>query len=205
VAAALVIGGTAALVGKALLDQARQLPEPAPAVKTAGATPERPTTVSPSAPHVANAKVVIMPGRAVRAVVHTADITGRGHDRNYADLNSSIQNLRASIDEEAGRVCFAFDYDDDSGSLVWNAVHGGLPILVRLFDQHSNYLTHFVTQEAFASKNRLAQMPPEALTFMNAKALEDRGNQFCYSVNARDASFVKAIEVGFLLKERRHG
>jgi hypothetical protein len=69
-----------------------------------------------------------------------------------------------------------------------------LPLLVRLFDQNGQYLTHFKTSEIYG-KSVMNRNSDHNVGGRYMKELQDR-TVVQYSINQRDAAFVQIGEVG---------
>jgi hypothetical protein len=70
-----------------------------------------------------------------------------------------------------------------------------LPLLVRLFDENGQYLTHFETSEIYG-KSVENHNSDHNVGGHYMKELKDRST-IQYSINLRDAAFIKQGEVGF--------
>jgi hypothetical protein len=120
--------------------------------------------------------------------------------------NNTAKNVKAFKTD--GALIIALDVDMDAWGKV-PAVNECFPLLVRVFDQNGQYLTHFITAAGFTANQKIyndhygvyegfarAGVKPPADVRMPI-LLKAKDNVLSYGVNRRDLRDAAIIEVGF--------
>lgn len=120
------------------------------------------------------------------------------------ELNKRLTNVKASLDRSNNSLNISFDYPTKE----WSITPSAYPLIVRYADSNGQVLGSFYTGEDFVPKSIYLRTKPGTFArahlddrpqFNQKKAflLEEKDNQLGYTINARDAAFVKIIEIGF--------
>ena len=152
-------------------------------------------------------------GRRLDVTVNTAgqaglrpDASGHRVQEEVEQANRVFENVHAYA-RPSGELEIEFDTDANAS---WPERH--MFLLVRLFDEHGEYLTHFFGKEMFTANASVASRhnPKEMarlqslLTWKPVKPEDCRlillhltGNKLRYVVNERDLHFAAKVEIGF--------
>jgi hypothetical protein len=117
--------------------------------------------------------------------------------------NKSLSSVKCYASKD--HIVIAFDVDASK----WSPVNMTFPILVRIFDENGQYLTHFTTAEGFTAFPQVFQtydtlyqrgvsvgLPAER-NKAKPVLLKPSKNQFSYTVNIRDLRDAAIVEIGF--------
>lgn len=120
-------------------------------------------------------------------------------------LNSYLKNLRVYARKDGG-LEIRFNIVPDPGDTFRWPPQIPTRLLVRLFDENGNYLTHFLTSESFAPSETVAHhLTTGGIGMLNPSPVflldSDGGsNVLLYNVNRRDLDYARIAEVGFFLR-----
>jgi len=107
-----------------------------------------------------------------------------------------ITNPQMFVKRSTGAVTIVFD-SQFYGPTKYQDGHGvPVPFMVRLFDENGQYITHFTTEERFASPATYPKFKGLGMTLNKLKA---EHNIFQYRVSRRDAEYIQRGEFGFLM------
>lgn len=116
-------------------------------------------------------------------------------------IGFKITNPQMFVKRSTGMVTIVFD-SQFYGKNKHSDEHG-VPIqfIVRLFDENGQYITHFTTEERFASPATYDQFKGDqfkrlGVTFIKLKA---EHNVVQYRISRRDAEYIQMGEFGFLV------
>jgi len=129
-------------------------------------------------------------------------------------LDDAIKNLEAHVDEANLNLSFDIDFEKwpfstrpmtptGEGRIVSER-----QLLVRCFDENGEYLTHFITSEYFTPEWAVCAMDPIPFIQPGGKMLirqdmpyilRPKGNNLSYTLNRRDADYIRHVEVGFFV------
>lgn len=153
---------------------------------------------SPSKPELA-ASAPPMPGR--KLTVKSGTATSPNPSSIVHELNSQLEDVAAFASDEDLIIEFGVKVDGR-----WPLVPNKL--LVRLFDDHGNLLTHFVTSEAFTPRSDVFQPLMQrwheseaagaTVKAIKPALLTGTGNRLVYGVSARALREAQSVEVGFV-------
>lgn len=130
----------------------------------------------------------------------TTDILPTAYKEYEQGIGFKITNPQMFVKRSTGVVTIVFDcqfYDVDK-----TPDHGvPIPFIIRLFDKNGQHITHFKTEERFASPQTYAFFSAEG-AFRNYPSkflkLKAEHNVFQYTINLRDAEYIQRGEIGFL-------
>lgn len=120
-------------------------------------------------------------------------------------LNSYLKNLRVYARADGG-LEIRFNIVPDPGDTFTWPPQIPTRLLVRLFDENGNYLTHFLTSESFAPTETVAHhLTTGGIGMLNPSRVllldsDGKSNVLLYSVNKRDLDYARIAEVGFFLR-----
>ncbi len=148
-----------------------------------------------------------LPGRALLCTVGfplremSPGLAEVGGIQMQAVMDSLIRGGDASIDGMKFNVRIALDGEKWgclSGAEV-NNPHAPKPLRIRYFDEGGNYLGHFTTREYFLPEwaRDYTHMFLYDRNNIDVIPVPEEGVKLTYSINARDASFVKLCEISF--------
>lgn len=129
--------------------------------------------------------------------------------RDTGILNDLLRDLH--VYPEDGKLVIQFTVPP--APVRWALSWSSKPVLlVRLFDQNGQYLTHFKTKDAFCPNDDPRRViPPEAAGLcrvlesfkgiygFDAIQISEGLNRLAYPVNTRDLAYAEMVEVGFIL------
>jgi hypothetical protein len=113
-------------------------------------------------------------------------------------IGFKITNPQMFVKRSTGTLTIVFDcqfyqyYRDNKHSDQGVPV----PLMIRLFDENGQYITHFKTEERFASPETYPHFNELGATL---KKLKGEHNVFQYQINRRDAEYIQRGEFGFLV------
>jgi hypothetical protein len=111
-------------------------------------------------------------------------------------IGFKITNPQMFVKRSTGVVTIVFD-SQFYGPNKYQDGHGApVPFMVRLFDENGQYITHFTTEERFASPATYSKFKSLGMTLNKLKA---EHNIFQYRISRRDAEFIQRGEFGFLV------
>lgn len=112
------------------------------------------------------------------------------------DIGFKIINPRMFVKRSTGMVTIVFDSQFYGKNKI--ADGHGVPIqfIVRLFDENGQHITHFTTEERFASPATYPQFAGLGMTLIKLKA---EHNIIQYRISRRDAEYIQTGEFGFLV------
>ena len=158
------------------------------------------------APKTPDRPTVVPGGRELEVRVGTVTAP----DPMISKANASLKNVKCFATRTS--LVIAFDVDEDE----WPNVGILFPLLVRLFDENGQHLTHFQTLEGFTPSEALvsrasggyerlanAGVPPDQIPYAKPTQLQATGNELKYPVNVRDLRDATIVEVGFTRSNRR--
>jgi len=106
-------------------------------------------------------------------------------------FNTAFKNVKTYINRKTGILSISFEYDPAFyPSLSDRTRFGSFRLLVRLFDQNGQYLTHFNSSEIFVVTGN------PNYSRRNFTLLKPKGNFVRYQINLRDAVYVGRLEFG---------
>lgn len=140
----------------------------------------------------------VVPGRALSVGVDTVGVPGP--PQYFRRANSVFRAPRAYASK--GALVLEFDINpiergrDDLPFLGYPA-----RLLVRVFDENGQYLTHFVTTEYFCTDEKMVAWGKRYATDQQyvPVLLEPTANRLVYQLNQRDLDYAAKVEVGFLM------
>jgi hypothetical protein len=111
-------------------------------------------------------------------------------------IGFKITNPQMFVKRSTGVVTIIFD-SQFYGPNKYQDGHGvPVPFMVRLFDENGQYITHFTTEERFASPATYSKFKSLGMT---SKKLQADHNVFQYQISRRDAEYIQRGEFGFLV------
>jgi hypothetical protein len=109
-------------------------------------------------------------------------------------IGFKITNPQMFVKRSTGVVTIVFDCQFYGKQRDGHGVP--IPFMVRLFDENGQYITHFTTEERFASPATYSQFKGLGMT---SKKLQAEHNVFHYQISRRDAEYIQRGEFGFLV------
>lgn len=129
--------------------------------------------------------------------------------RDTAILNALLRDLRVYPEDGALVIEFTVPPAPVRWALSWSSK---AVLLVRLFDKHGQYLTHFKTKDAFCPIDDPRRVTPseaaglcrvlesfKGIYGFEAIQISEGVNRLAYPMNARDLAYAEMVEVGFVL------
>lgn len=111
-------------------------------------------------------------------------------------IGFKITNPQMFVKRSTGVVTIVFDCQF-YGPNKYQDGHGvPIPFMVRLFDENGQYITHFTTEERFASPATYSQFKGLG---MKSNKLTAEHNVVQYRISRRDAEYTQRGEFGFLV------
>ena len=100
-------------------------------------------------------------------------------------MNKGLVDLHGFVGSSS--VCFTFKFVPRNSEIPYVPAS----LLVRLFDENGNYLTHFVTEKHSDSQRYVDA--GAAKVFLDTREV----NQECYDISRMHADYTQMMEVGF--------
>jgi hypothetical protein len=109
-------------------------------------------------------------------------------------IGFKITNPQMFVKRGTGMVTIVFD-SQLYGKAAVSQVGGPVQFIVRLFDENGQHITHFTTEERFASPAWYREFKDLGMTLIKVKA---EHNVVQYRISRRDADYIQTGEFGFL-------
>ncbi|HEY6387908.1 MAG TPA: hypothetical protein VIX91_19705 [Candidatus Acidoferrum sp.] len=108
-------------------------------------------------------------------------------------IGFKITSPQMFVKRSTGMVTIVFD-SQLYGKTV-SQFGGPVKFIVRLFDENGQHITHFTTEERFASPTWYHEFEGSGMTLIRVKA---EHNVAQYRINRRDAEYIQKGEFGFI-------
>ena len=127
-----------------------------------------------------------------------AEILPQYRRKVWQAIGYQFSNVKMFVNRKTGTLTIAFNCQFfNKNAEGYQSAGGKIPLLVRLFDENGQYITHFHTEERYVTPVEFRSINRKVASVANFKELKQENNYLQYPINLRDAAYIQKAEFGF--------